>query len=390
MGRERHHSGGGESSKRTKATHDPNPQPNYYESDEEEEIGKIPEPQPRGRSGGRRPRKESAQTQLAPHPQPAPREAPYMMRSMSVPRATARPNPRARVILKTNEPPIVPMKYIDWDYFERMNDLAVNSVIAKFEEFNLKDLMDFKYTTFHSTTEGEHYCLDYMTFCRILGLGSEHEKYDPIHVERRIKPHDAIFMFFNPILAREGKSVHLKPFYNYANFMMRCTIDHKKGDYTALNFYAVPTGASRHYGSSSSAPRVDDPPLRAPSYGHSSSRHHGSGSMVKRVLRSIFCMCKTMVKEVNENRRDIIEIKGSLGLPIDPYHELPEFDDPFAEWDTQDAQAAQGEEEENVAPAPAARTSTRRSRRTRCRLNLKLSRTSASVMKLMFDDLLFL
>jgi hypothetical protein len=32
--------------------------------------------------------------------------------------------------------------------------------------------------------------------------------------------------------------------------------------------------------------------------------------MVMRVFRSIFCMCKTMVKEVNENRRDIIEIKG--------------------------------------------------------------------------------
>jgi hypothetical protein len=218
-----------------------------------------------------------------------------------------------------------------------------------------------------------------MTFSHILGLGSKHEKYDPIHVERKIKPHDATFMFFNPIWAREGKSIHLQPFYNYANFMMRLTIDPKKGDYTALNFYAVnllnrmapsgrpfnafdfiwnelrrvmddsrkhlpytpyilymiervtkitfpkdvvheplhlrphsevPTGASRHCGPSSSTPRVDDPPLRAPSYGHSSSRRRGSGSMVMRVFRSIFCMCKTMVKEVNENRRDIIEIKG--------------------------------------------------------------------------------
>jgi hypothetical protein len=67
---------------------------------------------------------------------------------------------------------------------------------------------------------------------------------------------------------------------------------------------------------------------------------------------------------VNENWRDIIEIKGSLGLPSDPYHELHEFGDPFVEWDTQDAQAAQGKEVENVAFAPTTRTSTRRSRHT--------------------------
>jgi hypothetical protein len=58
--------------------------------------------------------------------------------------------------------------------------------------------------------------------------------------------------------------------------------------------------------------------------------------MIKRVLKSIISMCKTIATETDENRRDIIEIKSHLGLPIDPYRELPEFDDPFAEWDTQD------------------------------------------------------
>jgi hypothetical protein len=43
-------------------------------------------------------------------------------------------------------------------------------------------------------------------------------------------------------------------------------------------------------------------------------------------------MCKTATHEINENRHDIIEIKGHLGLSADPYHELLEFDDPFAEW----------------------------------------------------------
>jgi hypothetical protein len=65
--------------------------------------------------------------------------------------------------------------------------------------------------------------------------------------------------------------------------------------------------------------------------------------MIKRVLKSIFNMCKTIAMETNENRRDIIEIKSHLGLPTDPYRELPKFDDPFAEWD---AQGAQEEEEE--------------------------------------------
>jgi hypothetical protein len=48
-------------------------------------------------------------------------------------------------------------------------------------------------------------------------------------VERRIKPANAAFMFFNPILAHEGKSIHLQLYYNYANFMIRWTIDPKKG-----------------------------------------------------------------------------------------------------------------------------------------------------------------
>jgi hypothetical protein len=74
-----------------------------------------------------------------------------------------------------------------------------------------------------------------------------------------------------------------------------------------------------------------------------------------------------MVHEVNENRRNIIEMKSEMGLPCDPHHELLEFDDHFAEWDAQDAQATRGEEKD-VVPAPAlatARISTRRSRHTR-------------------------
>jgi hypothetical protein len=68
--------------------------------------------------------------------------------------------------------------------------------------------------------------------------------------------------------------------------------------------------------------------------------------MITRVLKSIFSMCKTMATETNENRQDIIEIKSHLGLPTDPYRELPTFDDPFAEWDAQDEEEGKQEEEE--------------------------------------------
>ncbi|RLM75124.1 hypothetical protein C2845_PM15G04400 [Panicum miliaceum] len=50
-------------------------------------------------------------------------------------------------------------------------------------------------------------------------------------------------------------------------------------------------------------------------------------------------MCKTVTQEVNENCCDIIEIKSHLGLPTYHNHELPQFDDPFAEWDAADEAA---------------------------------------------------
>jgi hypothetical protein len=103
-----------------------------------------------------------------------------------------------------------------------------------------------------------------------------------------------------------------------------------------------PPKGRKYVGSSSATPHHDDmPAARSPP--RPPRRHRGS--MIKRVL-SIFSMCKTIATKTNENRRDIIEIKSHLGLPTDPYRELPEFDDPFAEWDAQDAEEGQEEEEE--------------------------------------------
>jgi hypothetical protein len=49
------------------------------------------------------------------------------------------------VISRNWEPPIMPVRYVDWAYFENVGDPSVNAIIAMFEEFKLKDLMGFKY-----------------------------------------------------------------------------------------------------------------------------------------------------------------------------------------------------------------------------------------------------
>jgi hypothetical protein len=264
------------------------------------------------------------------------------------------------------------------------------------------------------TTQGNKCTIDYMTFSRLLGLGSKDEECTPINNEIKYKPRELTFMFPSRDLAIEGKADQLNPCYYYLNQFFRPTIDPKQVDATALRHFApnllnwmapdeegfcifdfiwnelrramndpmkyLPYApylmymiervtnvsypkdvvhepfrhlrdrakkapkARKYVGSSSVAPRRDDVPA-APSPPRPPRRHRGS--MIKRVLKSIFSMCKTIATETNENRRDIIEIKSNLGLPIDPYRELPTFDDPFAEWDVQDEEEGQEEEEED-------------------------------------------
>ena len=71
----------------------------------------------------------------------------------------------------------------------------------------------------------------------------------------------------------------------------------------------------------------------------SSSRHRHHDSFVKRALCSLFGMCRNIAQDVHENARSINEIRGHMGLPLDPHRELPAFDDPFAEWDATDEAA---------------------------------------------------
>jgi hypothetical protein len=337
-------------------------------------------------------------------------------------------------LVAKNMVPIVKMRYIDWKYYEDLNNTVFNSVIEMCKEVGLYDIMGFRYNwnkeilaQFHCsyyynpydntitwTTQGNKCTIDYMTFSNLLGLGTKDEERTPIHNENKYKPRDLTFMFPSRDLAIEVKADQLNPYYYYLNQFFRATIDPKKGDATALRYFAhnllnrmapdeegfcifdfiwnelrramndpmkyLPYApylmyiiervtnvrypkdvvhepfrhlrdrakktpkARKYVGSSSVAPHRDDVPA-APSPPRPPRRHRGS--MIKRVLKIIFSMCKTMATETNENRREIIGIKSHLGLPTDPYRELPTFDDPFVEWDTQDEEEGQEEEEDD-------------------------------------------
>jgi hypothetical protein len=244
-----------------------------------------------------------------------------------------------------------------------------------------------------------------MTFLWFLGLGSNDEKRDLIHVENQLKPSQLPALFYNPVLAEAGNAITLQPYYYTMNSFFRATTDAKDGDTTVLRYFAcnllshtMPGGRpfcimnfiwnelrrtmndpkkflppapyimymiervtkitfpkDRKHEPLHIRPRSGDapraPPFHAgatrnprfhptPSFsGASSSRHGHHDSFIKRVLKSIFCMCKTVTQEVNENCREIIEIRSHLELPADTYHDLPQLDDPFPEWDAADEAA---------------------------------------------------
>ena len=127
------------------------------------------------------------------------------------------------------------------------------------KEFGLYDIMGFRYgwnteilaqfhsslyydahkVTFYWTIEGEKYDIDYMTFSRLLGLGSKDGEHDPIHIEQRLRGYQVPQLFYNPVLANEGNASDLLPCYYGLNQFFRSTIDAKKGDGTALHHFAI-------------------------------------------------------------------------------------------------------------------------------------------------------
>jgi hypothetical protein len=137
-------------------------------------------------------------------------------------------------LVARNMMPIVKMRYIDWKYYEDLNNTVFNSVIEKCKEVGLYDLMWFRYnwnkeilTQFHCsyyynpydntitwTTQGKNCTIDYMTFFRLLGLGSKDEEHTPVHNKTKYKPRELTFMFPSRDLDIEGKADQLNPYYH--------------------------------------------------------------------------------------------------------------------------------------------------------------------------------
>jgi hypothetical protein len=104
-------------------------------------------------------------------------------------------------LVEKNMVPIVKMWYIDWKYYEDLNNTVFNSVTEKCKEVGLYDIMGFQYNwnkeilaQFHCsyyynpydntitwTTQGNKCTIDYMTFSMISGLGSKDEECTPMH-----------------------------------------------------------------------------------------------------------------------------------------------------------------------------------------------------------------
>jgi hypothetical protein len=140
-----------------------------------------------------------------------------------------------------NMVPIVKMRYIDWKYYEDLNNTVFNSVIEKCKDVGLYDLMGFRcnwnkeilaqfhcsyyYNPYDNTITWTTCTIDYMTFSRLLGLGSKDEERTPIHNEKKYMPRELTFMFPSRDLAIEGKVDQLNPYYYYLNQFFRATID---------------------------------------------------------------------------------------------------------------------------------------------------------------------
>ena len=105
------------------------------------------------------------------------------------------------------------MKYINSEELREKNDPDFNQTIQACERFGFTDIMAFRYdwnievlTQFHATyfykrdtdeihwmIEGCHYCVDFITFSRLLGFDEEHRGFSYIHDERRAEAREIVF-----------------------------------------------------------------------------------------------------------------------------------------------------------------------------------------------------
>jgi hypothetical protein len=148
---------------------------------------------------------------------------------------------------------ICKMQYVDFNELQDRNEFA--AAIKTCDRFQLTDIMSFRYdwnreilAQFHATyfwnmdedeihwmTDGRHYRIDFVTFCRILGFGQIHRSFSRIHDVRRLEPHEVSFMWEDPSKA-DGRRTGLKAIYYTMNNLFRITLN-PKDNATDLNGY---------------------------------------------------------------------------------------------------------------------------------------------------------
>jgi len=84
--------------------------------------------------------------------------------------------------------------------------------------------------------EGRHYCVDFVTFSRILGFSEEERGFTYIHDDPRAKIRDIAYMWINRRDA-DGKVSVLQSYYYILNNVIKHTINPKDGTTSDLNGY---------------------------------------------------------------------------------------------------------------------------------------------------------
>lgn len=160
------------------------------------------------------------------------------------------------VLLDRPQGMISKMQYIDFQDLTDRDDPAFAAAITTCDRFQLTDIMSFRYdwnreilAQFHATyfldqeedemhwmTDGRHYKVNFVTFCRILGFGFDHRRLSHIHAERRLEPREVSFMWEEQGRVPDWSRTKLKSSYYIMNNLIRTTIN-PKDNATDLNGY---------------------------------------------------------------------------------------------------------------------------------------------------------
>jgi hypothetical protein len=79
------------------------------------------------------------------------------------------------VVMRKGKPPIIPCKYVDWAYFDMLNDPFFNQAIVKCKKFGLYDIMGFRYDWNEEILTQIHSSLSFMMQGRLLSFGQPRE-----------------------------------------------------------------------------------------------------------------------------------------------------------------------------------------------------------------------